>query len=126
MGIRSGHGRSVAGLATAGVAVLLLGTATVAVRAGGAVQGVAPPRPYPEAVQLSRQAAEAVLGRRGTEGCLRGKLTRALLVLSSSCASQGLQTELCGLADRAVVVPVWSLPFLETTAQQLLAALAEG
>jgi hypothetical protein len=41
--------------------------------------------PYLQAVALTDKAARAVLSRAGRESCLRGKLTNALLSLSSSC-----------------------------------------
>lgn len=107
------------GLAAALVLALALGRAAAA----AGVMGAAPVKPYGEAVAAARQAASAVLARRGKESCLRGKLTRALLGLSASCEAGGLQTRLCGIADRAVVVPSWTLPFMDSTAQQLLAAL---
>lgn len=78
-------------------------------------------KPYGEALAFSRQVAQAVLGRRGSESCLRGKLTRALLGLAASCEAGRLHTPLCSLADRAVVVPVWSLAFMDATARELLA-----
>jgi hypothetical protein len=75
---------------------------------------------------VTQKAAEAVLARSGAESCLRGKLTKALLGLSASCEAGGLSTPLCVLADRAVVVPVWSLPFMDQTARQLLAQIAQS
>ncbi len=89
--------------------------------------GLAGARPYGEAVVAAQKAAQAVLARSGAESCLRGKLTRALLGLSASCEAGGLgTTPLCMLADRAVVVPVWSLPFMDQTARQLLAQIEQG
>ncbi|MEY3464149.1 MAG: hypothetical protein RLZZ468_1927 [Cyanobacteriota bacterium] len=88
--------------------------------------GLAAARPYSDAVTSTRQAATAVLARSGKESCLRGKLTRALLGLTASCEAGGLHTPLCGLAERAVVVPVWSLPFMDATARELLAQLQES
>lgn len=76
--------------------------------------------PYPEAVAKSGTAARAVLARGGRESCLRGKLTNALLSLSSSCEKAGLRNELCVLADRAVVVTPMSLAFMDDTSLQLL------
>jgi hypothetical protein len=76
--------------------------------------------PYDEAVRNSREAAEAVLGRTGVESCLRGKITRALLGLSDSCAAHGQSNPLCSLADKAVVVTPMSLSFMDETAQGLL------
>ena len=80
----------------------------------------AAPLPFPEAVQASRVAAEAVLDRSGTEHCLRGKLTNALLGLSSSCEAHGQRSELCSFADRLVVTTGWSVAFMEASARQLL------
>lgn len=97
--------------------------AAVVPTAAHAAIGLAGARPYGEAVAFSRQAAQAVVDRAGTESCLRGKLTRALLGLSASCDAEGLRTPVCDLAERAVVVPVWSLPFLEATARELLAQI---
>ena len=88
--------------------------------------GLAGASSYGEAVAVTQKAAEAVLARSGAESCLRGKLTKALLGLSASCEAGGLSTPLCVLADRAVVVPVWSLPFMDQTARQLLAQIAQS
>jgi hypothetical protein len=65
-----------------------------------------------------------VLDKSGTEHCLRGKLTNALLGLSASCAGAGGGSPLCELADRVVVTTGWSVLFMETTARQLLALAA--
>lgn len=81
----------------------------------------APPLPYPEAVAFGRQAARAVLAGKGAETCLRGKLTRALLNLSDSCAAARQAGPLCSLADQAVVVTPMSRPFMSDTARQILA-----
>lgn len=118
----------------AAAALLLLGL-------GPWLPAAAAPLPYPAAVLEGRQAAEAVLAGAGAESCLRGKMTRALLRLSDSCAVRprpagngeagggaaaeaagaALRSpELCALADRAVVVTPMSLPFLKETARQLL------
>lgn len=93
---------------------------------GAATVGLAGAKPYGEAVAVAQKAAQAVLARSGAESCLRGKLTRALLGLSASCEAGGLGTPLCALADRAVVVPVWSLPFMDQTSRELLAQLAHS
>jgi hypothetical protein len=105
------------------VAALVLALAVARASAAPVVMGAAQVKPYGEAVELARQAARAVLARSGRESCLSGKLTRALLGLSASCEAGGLRTPLCGIADQAVVVPSWTLPFMDSTAQQLLAAL---
>lgn len=95
------------GAAPAGAAELCLAAGTKA-------------RPYDQAVQHTRKAAEAVLSRGGPESCLRGKLTNALLSLSASCEAAGQNTPLCQLADRAVVQLNWTLPFMDATSRQLL------
>ena len=94
--------------------------------AHAAVMGGARATPYPEAVERTRVAAEAVLGRKGTETCLRGKLTNALLGLSASCDAAGQRNSLCSLADEAVVQIGWSLDFMDTTATQLLTLMADA
>ena len=81
----------------------------------------AAPLAYPQAVTNSEVAAKAVLARAGRETCLRGKLTRALLSLSDSCAAAHQDGPLCALADRAVVVTPMSRPFMSDTARQILA-----
>ena len=76
--------------------------------------------PYEVAVAKTDTAARAVLARGGRESCLRGKLTQALLGLTSSCETAALRTELCALADRAAVVTPMSLAFMDDTSRQLL------
>ncbi len=108
--------------ALAGAALVLLSGlgALAGPRAAAAVLGAAPSRPYPEAVATTRLAAQAVLDRDGAESCLRGKLTNALLGLSSSCEAAGERSPLCQLADRAAASTGWSIAFMDATAQQLL------
>lgn len=84
------------------------------------VMGAAPAKPMPEAISVSRQAATAVLEKSGTPSCLTGKLTNALLGLSSSCEAQGERSPLCELANQAVVTTGWSMEFMERTAKELL------
>lgn len=81
----------------------------------------APALPFPQAVEISRQAADAVLRQTGSESCLRGKLTNAMVTLSDSCDSAGRQDSLCRLADQ-VVLDTSGLPMtvMADTAQQLL------
>ncbi|MFM7267743.1 MAG: hypothetical protein ACKOZT_04035 [Cyanobium sp.] len=86
----------------------------------------AAPLPYPEAVTQGRSAARAVLAGAGRESCLRGKLTRALLLLSESCSAVRQTGPLCELADRAVVVTPMSLAFMRETAGRLLALSPSG
>ena len=85
------------------------------------VMGAASPVPYPVAVERSRQAARAVLERRGTESCLRGKLSGALLVLSASCEAEARQTPLCALAEQAAVTSDWQSATMDASASAILA-----
>jgi hypothetical protein len=82
--------------------------------------------PYPTAVAFADKSAHAVLAREGRETCLRGKLTKALLGLSSSCETSGSKTPLCRLADKAVIVTPMSLAFMDQTSRQLLDLIAGG
>lgn len=91
--------------------------------ARAAVMGAAKALPYAEAVDRTHTAAEAVLAGAGAETCLRGKLTNALLGLSSSCEAKGERNALCQLADKAAVVTPMSLAFMRDTATQLLALI---
>ncbi|MCP9860767.1 MULTISPECIES: hypothetical protein [unclassified Cyanobium] len=106
-----------AAVAVAGTVVLSLSSARAA------VMGAAKALPYAEAVDRTHTAAEAVLAGAGAESCLRGKLTNALLGLSSSCEASGDRNPLCQLADKAVVVTPMSLAFLRDTSTQLLALI---
>lgn len=92
----------------------------------GAVMGAPKALPYAEAVNRTHTAAEAVLAGAGAESCLRGKLTNALLGLSSSCEAKGDRNPLCQLADKAVVVTPMTLAFMRDTATQLLALIDAG
>ena len=85
------------------------------------VMGAASPLPYPVAVERSRQAARAVLERRGTESCLRGKLSGALLVLSASCEAEAHQTPLCALAEQAAVTSDWRSATMDASARAIMA-----
>ena len=73
-----GMGRQAYGLALAG-AMLLLTTPSMAFKGIRQI-------PYPQAEQVTRTAAEAVIVRSGSESCLRGKLTNALLDITMSCS----------------------------------------
>ncbi len=92
----------------------------------GAVMGAPKALPYAEAVSRTHTAAEAVLAGAGAESCLRGKLTNALLGLSSSCEAKGERNSLCKLADKAVVVTPMTLAFMRDTASQLLTLIDGG
>jgi hypothetical protein len=85
------------------------------------VMGAASPLPYPVAVERSRQAARAVLERRGTESCLRGKLSGALLVLSASCEAEVRQTPLCALAEQVAVTSDWRSATMDASSKAILA-----
>ncbi len=89
-------------------------------RAGAAVMGAAPARPLNEAIARTRVAAKAVLARSGDDSCLMGKLTNALLGLSSSCQAEGLGSPLCRLAEEVVVSTGWTMPFMDRSARALL------
>ena len=105
-------------LAGVGAAALLL-----PIMASGAlarVMGSAPAKPYAEAVATSRGAAKAVIARAGRESCLIGKLTNALLGLSSSCEAAGERGPLCVLADRAAATTRLSIEDADAIANQLL------
>lgn len=102
------------------VSVLAVLALSAAARAAQPAIGGAQAVPYPEAVARSRAAAEAVLARSGTETCLRGKLTNALLTLSASCNAASQATGLCELANRAASTLDWPVSFMEATARAVL------
>jgi hypothetical protein len=105
---------------------VLGGVALAASLAAATATAAAPPTcaavlPYTEAVARTDKAARAVLARAGRESCLRGKLTNALLGLSSSCEHEARRDpSLCSLADRAVVVTPMSVAFMDDTSRELL------
>jgi hypothetical protein len=84
-----------------------------------------PVLPYPEAVQKGRLAAESVLGRTGSEMCLRGKLTNAMVALSSSCDASARKDSLCSLADQVVLESNLTLPMMDEASQQFLKLTAK-
>ncbi|MFZ9850827.1 MAG: hypothetical protein ACO3EF_09655 [Vulcanococcus sp.] len=114
----SRHG--LAGAALLGAVLVPLVAVVGLPAARAAVLGAAPARPLNEAVASSRRAAEAVLAREGRESCLIGKLTNALLGLSSSCEASGAHSPLCALADRAAATTRWSMDFTDATARSVL------
>lgn len=84
----------------------------------------AAPQPYDQAVANSRKTAHMVLDKVAAESCLRGRLNRAMIKLSDSCAAHGQRGELCNLADRvAATVPV--TPELMQEASQRILQLTE-
>jgi hypothetical protein len=103
--------------------VMTLLSAPGGLPAAAAVPGGARAIPYDQALGRTRTAATAVLARSGSESCLRGKLTNALLVMVASCEAAGESNALCELANEAVVRPTWSLEFMEATARQVLELL---
>ena len=54
--------------------------------------------PYPEASSGASVAATAVLKRGGSEECLRGKFSNAIVRLSNSCDATDRSTPVCELA----------------------------
>ncbi|MCP9885777.1 hypothetical protein KBY97_11685 [Synechococcus sp. ATX 2A4] len=92
--------------------------------ARGGVSVAVPSPAHAQAIDRTKKAAQAVLDQSGTEHCLRGKLTNALLGLSASCAGAEAGSPLCEFAERVVVTTGWSVTFMETTARQLLALAA--
>ena len=108
-----GMGRQAYGLALAG-AMLFLTTPSMAFKGIRQI-------PYPQAEQVTRTAAEAVIVRSGSESCLRGKLTNALLDLTMSCSATGRSSSLCKLAAQiASQEGEFSLAQMTTTAETLL------
>jgi len=106
-------GRQAYGLVLAG-AMLFLTTPSMAFKGIRQI-------PYPQAEQLTRTAAEAVIVRSGSESCLRGKLTNALLDLTMSCSATGRSSSLCKLAAQiASQEGEFSLAQMTTTAETLL------
>ena len=55
--------------------------------------------PLPEASQEALTAANAVIHQSGSEECLRGKLSDAIVRLSNSCDVSGHSSTACGLAS---------------------------
>ena len=55
--------------------------------------------PLPEASQQAMSAANAVINQSGSEECLRGKFSNAILKLSNSCDVSGHSSTACELAS---------------------------
>ena len=55
--------------------------------------------PLPEASQQAVSAANAVIDQSGSEECLRGKFSNAILRLSNSCDVSGHSSTACELAS---------------------------
>ena len=58
--------------------------------------------PLPEASQQAVTAANAVINQSGSEECLRGKLSNAIVRLSNSCDVSGHSSTACELASKIV------------------------
>ena len=59
--------------------------------------------PLPEASQQAVTAANAVINQSGSEECLRGKLSNAIVRLSNSCDVFGHSSTACELASKIAV-----------------------
>jgi hypothetical protein len=77
--------------------------------------------PLPRGGGAQSPGARAVLERRGTESCLRGKLSGALLVLSASCEAEARQTPLCALAEQVAVTSDWRSATMDASSKAILA-----
>ena len=55
--------------------------------------------PFKQASSDALTADNAVLNQAGTEECLRGKLSNAIVQLSNSCDVAGLETSVCLMAS---------------------------
>jgi hypothetical protein len=75
---------------------------------------------YPQALLKVKDAAESVLGRTGTEGCLQGKLMNAMVALSNSCDAVSRKDKSCLLADNFIMAGVQPLSQMDDVAQQFL------
>ena len=82
--------------------------------------------PYPEASAGAVKAAEAVIGMGGSEECLRGKLSNAMVRLSNSCDAAGRSSSVCELAtDIAGQESELSLGDMLSTSEKLLQMLGD-
>ena len=84
-------------------------------------------QPFPEASAAAMNAAEAVIHESGSEECLRGKLSNAILQLSNSCDVSGLSSSVCDLAsDIAGRERELDMAEMLTTSETLLQLLSDG
>ena len=80
--------------------------------------------PFKQASSDALTAANAVLKQAGTEECLRGKLSNAIVQLSNSCDVAGLETSVCEMASSiAGEENELSMGEMMTTSTQLLLML---
>lgn len=75
---------------------------------------------WPEALNEGRQAAEAVLGRTGSETCLQGKLMNAMVSMSDSCDADGRRSTLCTMAEDFIVGGVVPLSDMDVVSKRFL------
>ena len=102
--------------------VLVVASIALAWPVGGAV--AEPALLWPEAVQEGRTASEAVISRAGSEACLQGKLTNAMLKVSDSCDVTGRTDPACVLADDFLMGPLGDLPELDQVSKRFLSLTA--
>ena len=80
--------------------------------------------PFEQASNVAVTAANAVLKQAGTEECLRGKLSNAIVQLSNSCDVAGLSSSVCLMASSiAGEENELSMGEMKTTSTQLLLML---
>ena len=75
---------------------------------------------WPEAVTQGRQAAEAVLGRTGSETCLQGKLMNAMVSVSDSCDIEGKSSAVCTMAEDFIFGGVVPLSDMDVVSERFL------
>ena len=84
-------------------------------------------KPFPEASAAAKNAAEAVIHEAGSEECLRGKLSNAIVQLSNSCDVSGLSSSVCDLAsDIAGRELELDVAEMLSTSETLLQMLGDG
>ena len=84
-------------------------------------------QPFPEASAAAKNAAQAVINQSGSEECLRGKLSNAIVQLSNSCDVSGLSSSVCELAsDIAGRERELDMAEMLTTSETLLQLLSDG
>ena len=82
--------------------------------------------PMPQASQEAVTAANAVINQSGSEECLRGKLSNAIVRLSNSCDVSGHSSTACELASElAGQDSELSMGEMLTTSEILLDLLSE-
>ena len=80
--------------------------------------------PFEQASSDAATASHAVLKQAGSEECLRGKLSNAIVQLSNSCDVSGLATSVCVMASSiAGEENELSMGEMMTTSTQLLLML---